>query len=159
MTHPPTVRKPDTGRRVGVVGDVYRFLVTGDDTDGKYATFEAVVTPGHGPPPHVHSREEESFFVLEGEITFQLGDERFAAAAGTFLNMPVGSLHTFRNESNKPARMLVTVAPAGLEKMFLEVGQPIDGDSWIAPAPTQADIQRLLEAAPRFGIELKLPKQ
>ena len=156
MTHPPTIRRPGAGFRIGVVGDVYRFLATGEDTDGKYATFEALVTPGNGPPPHMHSREEESFFVLEGEITFQLGDERFVAGAGAFLNMPIGSLHTFRNESTKPARMLVSLAPAGLEKMFLEVGQPIDDDSMAAPAPTQADIRRLLEAAPRFGIEIKL---
>ena len=63
-------------RAVSVVGDVYRFLATGEDTDGKYALWEAVVPPGGGPPPHVHSREEEGFYVLEGEITFQVAEER-----------------------------------------------------------------------------------
>ena len=66
MNHPATIRKPSEGRRIGIVGDVYRFLATGEETDGKYATFEAIVPPGSGPPPHVHSREEESFLVLEG---------------------------------------------------------------------------------------------
>jgi len=94
-THPPTIRPPTAGRRIAVVGDVYRFLAVGDETDGRYAMFEASVPPGGGPPPHVHSREEEAFFVLEGRVTFQVGDERVVAEAGTFLNVPVGSLHSF----------------------------------------------------------------
>ncbi len=118
MTHPVTIRKPSEGRRIGVVGDLYRFLATGEETNGKYATFEAIVPPGSGPPPHIHSREEESFLVLEGEMTFQLGEDRFVACEGTFLNIPVGSLHCFKNESHKTARLLISVAPAGLEKMI-----------------------------------------
>ena len=93
MQHPAVVRKPGEGRRVGIVGDVYRFLATGEETGGRYATFESLVPPGGGPPPHVHSREEESFLVLEGEMTFVLGDERFVAAPGTFVNMPIDSRH------------------------------------------------------------------
>ena len=67
------VRKPGEGRTIAVVGDVYRFLATGEETNGKYALWEAIVPPGGGPPPHVHSREEESFYVLEGEIMLQIG--------------------------------------------------------------------------------------
>jgi mannose-6-phosphate isomerase-like protein (cupin superfamily) len=92
----PTIRKPTQGRTVAVVGDVYRFLATGEDTNGKYALWEAIVPPGGGPPPHVHSREEEGFYVLEGEITFTVGDERIVAKAGTFANMPVGTPHSFK---------------------------------------------------------------
>jgi mannose-6-phosphate isomerase-like protein (cupin superfamily) len=92
-----TIRTPGQGRTVAVVGDVYRFLATGDETDGRYATWEALVPPGGGPPPHVHSREEESFYVLEGEVVFTVNGERTVATAGTFANLPVGSLHSFRN--------------------------------------------------------------
>ena len=70
----PTLRKPNEGRTIAVVGDVYRFLATGDETNGKYAMWEAIVPPGGGPPPHIHSREEESFYILEGEITFTVGE-------------------------------------------------------------------------------------
>ncbi|TWU25247.1 Quercetin 2,3-dioxygenase [Novipirellula galeiformis] len=156
MNHHATVRKPGEGRRIGVVGDVYRFLATGKETDGKYATFEAIVPPGSGPPPHIHSREEESFLVLEGDVTFQLGDQRFVAGEGTFLNMPVGSLHCFKNESDKLARLLISVAPAGLEEMFMEIGQPLSDEAKSAPQPSQADINRLVEAAPRYGVEIKV---
>lgn len=153
-----TIRKPCEGRTIAVVGDVYRFLATGDDTDGKYAVFEATVPPAGGPPPHVHSREEEGFYVLEGEITFTIGDKRFVAGAGMFANMSVGTPHSFKNESGKPARMLISVAPAGLEKMFFECSVPLPEGSTTALPPTKEEIEKLLAIAPRYGIEIRLPK-
>jgi quercetin dioxygenase-like cupin family protein len=155
----PIVRTAAEGRAVGIVGDVYRFLATGDETGGKYATFEALIGPGGGPPPHVHSREEECFYVLEGEITFFLGEKRICAGPGTFANMPVGTPHTFKNESGKSARMLVSVVPAGLENMFFEAGQTLAPGATSAPAPTPADIEKLLATAPRYGIQLLLPNK
>jgi quercetin dioxygenase-like cupin family protein len=153
----PTVSRPSEGRTIGVVGDVYRFLVTGAETNGQYAMWEAIVPPGGGPPPHLHNREEESFYVLEGEIRFQIGDETLIATAGMFANMPVGCPHCFKNESNAPARMLISVAPAGLEQMFFEVGTPVEPGAMSAPHPTQADIQKLLAVAPNYGIEIRVP--
>src|SRR3954468_8718901 len=157
MTHQPTLRQPAEGRTVAVVGDVYRFLATGEDTDGKYALWETVVPPGGGPPPHVHSREEEGFYILEGEITFQVGDERVVATAGAFANMPVGTPHSFKNESDRPARMLISVAPAGLEEMFFEFGVPLAEGATTALPPTKDEIEKLLAIAPSYGIEIRLP--
>ena len=151
------IRNAGEGRTVAVVGDLYRFLATGEDTNGKYALCEAIVLPGGGPPPHVHSREEEGFYILEGEITFQIGDKRLVAGTGTFANVPVGTLHSFKNETDRPARMLITVAPAGLEKMFFEVAQPLPVGVQTARAPTKEEIEKLLSVAPKYGIEIKLP--
>jgi mannose-6-phosphate isomerase-like protein (cupin superfamily) len=151
------VRKAGEGRSVAVVGDVYRFLAVGEETDGRYALWEAIVSPGGGPPPHVHSREEEGFYVLEGEITFLVGDKRLVAGPGLFVNMPVGTPHTFKNESSEPARMLISVAPAGLERMFFEVGRPVAEGAQTAPPPTREEIEMLLAVAPRYGIEIRLP--
>ena len=153
----PTIRKPAEGRTIAVVGDVYRFLATGEDTNGKYALWEAVVPPGGGPPSHVHSREEEGFYILEGEITFLVGEQRLVAGPGMFGNMPVGTPHAFKNESGQPARMLISVAPAGLEKMFFEVGQPVPAGSQTALPATKEEIEKLLAVAPRYGVEFKLP--
>jgi quercetin dioxygenase-like cupin family protein len=151
------MRKPHEGRTIAVVGDVYRFLATGEDTNGKYALWEAIVPPGGGPPPHVHSREEEGFYILEGELTFTIGDKRLVVSAGTFANMPVGTPHSFKNESSRPAKMLISVAPAGLEKMFFEFGVPLQEGSTTALQPTKEEIEKLLAVAPRYGIEIKLP--
>ena len=157
MMHQPVLRTPAEGRTIAVVGDVYRFLATGEDTDGKYALWEAIVPPGGGPPPHVHSREEEGFYILEGEITFQIGDERVVATAGMFANLPAGTPHSFKNESNLPAKMLISVAPAGLEQMFFEVGVPVEQGATTALPPTKAEIDKLLAIASGYGIEIKLP--
>lgn len=157
MSRNLVINNPPQGRTIAIVGDVYRFLATGDDTDGKYALWEAQVSPGGGPPPHVHSREEEGFYVLEGEITFTINGERVVAKAGMFANMPVGTPHSFKNESSKPARMLISVAPAGLEKMFFEVGVPLPEGATTALPPTKEEIEKLLAIAPSYGIEISLP--
>jgi mannose-6-phosphate isomerase-like protein (cupin superfamily) len=157
MNNQPTIRKSNEGRTIAVVGDVYRFMATGKDTNGKYAMWEAIVPPGGGPPPHVHSREEEGFYILEGEITFMIGDERVVATAGMFANMPVGVPHSFKNESSEPAKMLISVAPAGLEEMFFEFGVPLPEGSITALPPTKGEIDKLLTIAPLYGIEIRVP--
>lgn len=153
----PTIRTSAQGRTVAVVGDVYRFLATGEDTSGAYSQWEAIVPPGGGPPPHVHSREEEGFFVVEGEIVFMVAGERVVARAGAFANLPPGVPHAFKNESDRPARLLITVAPAGLERMFFEVGTPLAEGAAVASPPTPEEIERLLAAAPNYGIEILPP--
>lgn len=157
MAHPITLRNYGEGKTIAVVGDVYRFLATGDDTNGAYALWEAIVPPGGGPPPHVHSREEEGFYILEGEIAFTIDGEKLIARTGTFANMPVGTPHSFKNESDKPAKMLISVAPAGLERMFFEVGVPLSEGATTSSPPTKNEIEKLLAVAPDYGIEIRLP--
>lgn len=147
----PTIRQPNDGRTIGIVGDIYRFLATGEETEGRYAMFEAIVLPGGGPPPHRHLREDETFYVLEGEITFQVGEETLVAGPGTFVNMPIGNPHSFKNETEQTAKMLISYAPAGLENYFFEVGQPFDGE--VPPKPSEEEITKLVAAAPKYGIE------
>jgi quercetin dioxygenase-like cupin family protein len=153
----PTIRKPNEGRTIAVVGDVYRFMATSEHTNGKYSMWEAIVPPGGGPPPHVHSREEESFYILEGEITFQIGEDLVVATAGMFANMSVGTPHSFKNESNRPAKMIISIAPAGLEQMFFEFGVPLPEGSTAALPPTKDEIEKLLAIAPKYGIEIRVP--
>jgi quercetin dioxygenase-like cupin family protein len=157
MPHQPTIRTPSEGRTLAIVGDVYRFLATGDDTDGKYALFETIIRPGGGPPPHVHSREQEGFYVLDGEITLVIDGKPVVATAGTFANLPVGIPHSFKNETSRPTKLLISVAPAGLEKMFFEFGVPVPQGATTAPPPTKEEIEKLLAIAPRYGIEIRLP--
>ncbi len=149
--HPVTIHQPTEGRKIGIVGDIYRFLATGAETDGRYTMFEAIVPPGGGPPHHLHRREDETFYVLEGELTLQIGDETLIACPGTFVNLPIGNPHSFRNETGKTARILISLIPSGLEDYFWEIGQRFDGD--LPPKPTPEEIEKMVEAAPRYGIE------
>ena len=148
---------PGEGVAYSAVGDVYRILATGEQTAGAYTLCEARVLPGGGPPPHIHHREDESFFVLEGEITFQLGGEQVVARAGSFIQGPRGIPHAFKNQRSEPARMLIHVSPSGFDKFLTEFATPVPSfDSPPTPV-TPADIQKLLAVAPAYGIEILGP--
>ncbi len=107
-------------------GDEYRYLATGEETSGAYFMMEAVVPPGAGPPPHIQTREDEGFYVLEGTPTFWVGGREVQARAGTYLNVPRGVVHNFLNQSQEVVRMLILFAPAGIEKMFSEMAREPD---------------------------------
>ena len=138
-----TVVRPERGQTVRVAGDVYRFLGAGAGTDGSYVLLEAEVPPGGGPPPHMHAREEEGFYILEGEIDFTAEGTTLRAGPGAYLNMPKTTSHSFRNNTDRPARMLILCAPAGIEHFFFEAdGQPAEA---------------LAEIAARYGITIGPP--
>ena len=148
---------PGEGPAFSAAGDVYRFLATGEQTGGAYVLSEARVLPGGGPPPHIHHREDEAFFVLEGEITFTLGGRKVVAKPGMFIQGPRGIPHAFKNDSHMPARMLILVTPPGFEKFMAEIAQPVPSfDSPPVPV-TPADIEKLLAVAPNYGIEILPP--
>src|SRR3712207_2731996 len=92
-THVP----PDEGRRLWVVDELMTFKATGEDTGGAYLLTDSVVPPQGGPPPHVHNREDEAFWVLEGELEVSVGESGFRAGAGSFVHLPRGVPHSFRN--------------------------------------------------------------
>jgi quercetin dioxygenase-like cupin family protein len=145
-----------TGRRFFGPGDQVTFLITGAESNGAMFVGETLVPPGGGPPPHIHHREEESFFLLEGTLALTVGTETLQASAGDFVHLPRGIMHTFKNTGDRPARMLIIVTPAGIEKFFEEVFDPaVEGE---APRPmSQEMLMRLLAAAPKFGLELLPP--
>lgn len=149
--------QPNQGLAYWFGQDLYTFKAIGQDTEEAYALCEIVVAPQGGTPPHRHSHENESFYVQDGEIEFQLGDRTLVATAGTFLHSPKGQLHQFTNTTAVPAKMLVWVTPAGFEKFMAEVGRAVDGS--IAPAPplSPADLDKILATAPKYGIEILPP--
>jgi mannose-6-phosphate isomerase-like protein (cupin superfamily) len=100
------------------------------------------------PPPHLHEREEESFYILEGTLQFQVGGESLTAGAGAYVKAPPGLRHAFKNVGTAPARVLMLVTPAGIEKFFEEISQPM-GDP-----PSAPNLKKIKEIAPRYGITL-----
>lgn len=146
------VRQPGEGPKVSVAGDLYRFLAGGDQTGDRFCLLHALIPPGGGPPPHLHERENEGFYVLKGELTFYALDvnQVVKAGPGTFVHLPPNRPHRFANESGQEAEALILAAPAGLEKMFLEIGTPSDKALPMGPA----DVEKLLKLAPEYGIQI-----
>jgi len=152
--HSATVILPPAGELIDVAGARYRFLATRESTNGTYALWEAIVPPGAGAPPHLHTREEEGFYVIEGELTIHIGGLHVKARAGSFVNMPVGRMHWFRNDTDRTARLIILVAPGGLEAFFRKIGSRVhDPAAPILPLD-EAQKRRMLAAAPEFGIQI-----
>ena len=150
--------KPGEGKAVWVVGDRYTTLASGADTGGAYALIAALVPPEGGPPLHRHRNEDEAFYLLEGELSFEVDGRSFTAGAGSWITLPRGSRHRFQNVGSKPARMLILVHPSGLEEMFAEVGSPAaPGDEAIPHPPSPDDIQRFSPSRPKYGVEVLPP--
>lgn len=106
---------------------------------------------GGGPLPHVHSREEECSYVLEGEVILWIGDTRTVARAGAFVGLPVGVPHAFKNEAEQPARLLFTVVPAGLEGFFFEAGIEVVSDDDNATLHIADDLDRTRPSSTASG--------
>ncbi|SVS88818.1 Quercetin 2,3-dioxygenase [Klebsiella pneumoniae] len=150
---------PGDGKMTGVAGDIYTIKASSRDTNGAYTIMEAVIPAQKGPPPHIHSREEESFFVLDGELEFFADGERTVAGVGASVTVPKGSLHYFKNLGDTPARMLIIAVPAGLDDYFIEVSQPEGTFSEVNPPVMDEDqIRKMIDLAPKYGIEIKTPE-
>ena len=147
----PVHRPADAGDTYYGPGDVYRFLVTGAETGGAYFAMEAIVPPGGGPPPHIHTNEDETFYVVEGRAEFLLGDELVVAGAGDFVSVPRGTVHRFHNASQELARLILTFTPAGIEDFFRETLERAH-DPGAIPDNVDEVAARYAEAAPRYGM-------
>src|ERR671915_1967891 len=143
---------PGDGERIWIVGDTMTLKATGATTGGKLALLENLTTPGGGPPPHIHTREDEFFFVLDGTFEIRIGEELHTVGAGGYAYVPRGTVHCFRNVAQSASRILVGFTPAGMEGFFRESGQPATDDG-PAPPVDEHEIARTLAAAPNYGVE------
>lgn len=132
------------GEFLGVAGGNYRVVISGEQTDNKYAVIEMTVPPGGGPPPHSHPLVQETFYVLEGEIEFKTENGRSTVNQGGFINIPLGgAIHCFQNKSSSAVKLLCTVMPAGLEKLFGKIGAPV-GPGVFLPIPELTEERKIL---------------
>ena len=118
-TERPVVVGPGQGRALrGPVGGPLLFKVRGEQTDDALTVLENVIPPGTGPPLHVHSAQDEAWWIVAGAVRFQIGEELSRAEAGAFVWVPRGVPHAFRNDGATPATLLVLFTPAGMEPFF-----------------------------------------
>jgi quercetin dioxygenase-like cupin family protein len=148
---------PGEGNSYWVAGDFITLKVTGKDTQGAFAVAETTTAPQVGPPPHVHSREDETFYVLEGTFEFLAGDRTLTATVGAMVHGPRGIPHTFKNVGSTTGKLLVITTPAGFGEFVAEVGVPASDTSSPPPPPGPAEIEHLVAVARKYGIELLGP--
>jgi mannose-6-phosphate isomerase-like protein (cupin superfamily) len=135
----PVVHRPGEGERLDVGPTSLILHATGETTRQTMFLSESTVVPGFpGPPPHTHETLHDMFFILEGTLTFQIRDETIEAGPGTFIGVPPGTVHTFSNTSNAPARMLNFNTPSGWENYMRDLAEASkDGP------PSQDEIGRI----------------
>ena len=105
------------------LGELLSVLATAEQTGGAFSLMEERLPRGAEPPPHVHRREDESFFVLEGRLTVRVGDQTFSASPGSFVFCPRDVPHLLTVVSDE-VRMLTLCTPGGVEQLFVELGEP-----------------------------------
>ena len=149
---------PDEGKSLWFGGELYTTKAGSEDTSGTFTLLEAVTPPGGGPLPHIHHREDKTFYVLEGDLEFMVEDDILKVSAGSWLVVPRGTLHTYKNTGTRAARYLGVLTPAGIEKFFEEVSVPAM-DRTSPPPFDQEDLDMLLAVAPKYGLEIRLPSE
>jgi quercetin dioxygenase-like cupin family protein len=144
------MREPGAGSRVDVLGTLHIYKATAAETGGSFSLWEAVIPPGHGPPPHTHSREDEAFYILSGELLFDFEGEPVPQRAGSggFFFGARGRRHTFRNVGDAPAHLLILSAPSvGLDQMFVELEA--------AAAAGRPELEKIAAICARYGVTLE----
>jgi quercetin dioxygenase-like cupin family protein len=125
-------------------------------TGGRISVAEQVMPQGSSPPLHVHHREDEAFYVLEGRLTCRVGDETLTAGTGSFVWLPRDLPHTFRVDS-PTARILTLCVPGGFERFFDAIGRPADRLTLPPPPEGPPDVAAMVGHAHDFGVELLGP--
>jgi quercetin dioxygenase-like cupin family protein len=129
---------------------------TGKETDGRYTLVEVLEPDGVEAPLHVHHREDEAFWILEGELTFQVGEETIKASPGSYLFGPKDVPHRYTVDSG-PARMLFLLSPAGFEEFIYATSEAAQELSLPPPPegpPSEAEMEQMGALAHQYGCEL-----
>jgi quercetin dioxygenase-like cupin family protein len=139
------IQMPGEAKEVVLSGHPMAFLVTGEDTKHT-SMFDWTMPPRFSTGLHVHRTQEETFYVLDGECDWQVGDRRIHATPGTFVFIPPGVPHNIANATDKPARVLMTVSPPGHENYFEELAKAVSRD-------TPPDAEAIAELRRRYDTD------
>jgi quercetin dioxygenase-like cupin family protein len=153
----PYARRADPESSVWYLGCLFTVLADSEETGGQFGLIESLSPKGAEPPRHIHRREDETFYVLEGEITFYVGDETYEAPPGTFVSAPRGVPHSYTFETDMIC-MLVLVAPGGFEEFFRPAQSSEPAQALEIPPPEgPPDVQALVATLEQHGVEVVGP--
>jgi len=139
----PKVIRADEGKTINVIGDVQTFKLTGKDTNGQFTLIEEENHPGVMIPMHVHTKEDEVFKVVEGQMELTVGEETTVLKEGDIGFGPRGVPHSWKIIGDQKAKVILSVFPSGIEFMFEELGQLPAGPP---------DFPKVAEICGRFGV-------
>ena len=143
------------------MGYLMTWLAEGEDTDGRFSLVEVVARKGTEPPPHTHSREDEAYYILEGEMAFHVGGETIEAGPGDYVWLPRGVQHA-PVVNTEQVKVLILIAPAGLEEAFKQLSEPAESATLPPPPeapPSMEQMQQVLAVFEAHGVEFALPPQ
>ncbi|HEX7104641.1 MAG TPA: cupin domain-containing protein [Acidothermaceae bacterium] len=148
------VLPPPSGENLWHLDTWWSFKIPEAATNGVFSLAEQLLPKGSAPPVHRHTREDEAWIVLDGEVTFFLDDEQQLVGAGTYVYGPRGRAHTFRVES-PTARLATLLIPGTAERFFHATGRPAAAPE--LPPPMAPDLDKLLAGMAEHGIEFIAP--
>ena len=139
-----SIVRPGHGKRVRAFGNEIEFMLTGEQTADSLTVGLASVPAGNGPPPHVHSAEDEMFIIVEGQYRVYLDGEWTTVDPGTIVYLPRGSVHTFQVVGEKPGKHWTLQTPSGFERYFARAAE-------VFAAPGGPDFKRLAAITEEYG--------
>ncbi|MBK9942365.1 MAG: cupin domain-containing protein [Kouleothrix sp.] len=143
------------GEALWAMGERLVLKATRAQTGGAFTIFEDLVAAGGEPPPHVHEREDEAYYILEGAIAVTVGGQTYQAGPGAFVFLPRLVPHHWQVTSAEPVRMLVFFTPAGVEGFFQALSRPAEAPT--TPPPSPPDLPKIIQTAGEYGIRLAGP--
>lgn len=158
----PTQQAKPYSRRLGgkesywSLGLLQTLLAEGKDTDGRFSLGEGLAPKGAEPPPHTHTREDEAYYILEGELTFRVGGQTIEAGPGDYVWLPRGVEHSFEIKTEQ-GRALVLFTPAGLEEAFKQLGEPARSATLPPPPKEPPDVEEIVAVFNAYGVEFAPP--
>ncbi len=142
-------------RAFWVLGNRLTVLADHTETEGRYDLIEGLLPPGDQTPPHIHTKYDEQFYVLDGELTVWAGERKVVLHTGDTFTVPTGTAHVVAASNGGPTHSLVIASPSGFARLIADVGVPVTGAA--PPQASPADLERFSRASAEAGNEILGP--
>ena len=140
-----------------ISGDYWKIVASSEDTENKYAMMDVTILPKNGVKPHIHTREDEALYIIEGQFDLQYGDQTISATNGFHLFMKRGIFHSFKNVGNNEGKLLIIFIPGGCEKLYEELGIPVTDIKAFSKPYTFPNFVKVFQLLRKYGIQPKTP--
>jgi len=144
--------QPGEGINLWFFGMLVTLKALGNETGDSYSLYEVMVPPGWSIPKHIRTQEDETYYMLDGELMWIIGEQELHATKGSFLHLPRFVPHAFENKTNKTAYMLCSCAPGGFEKYFLEVAKMVTASDSVTSEYSNDEINLAFKMAEEYGL-------